>query len=329
MSLSRHQARGMNTIVALCVAAFVWSQFLVVEVYAKKIRMGYLQADLHHLAAFVTLDKNMYRAAGLDVEVAGVFGAGPELMLAFASGDLDFAYVGESPAIVAVANRMADVRMLAQANLEGSGVVVHRESKIGSVKELLKKTIAIPGYSTVQDFLLRKVMRANGLDSKQANIMVLKPPEMIGALETKQIDAYVAWEPFVARARVKGFGKLLIASKEMWPGHPCCALVVMSAFLRESPSEVQKIVSAHVESTRWIKDHPEESIAIAQKYTGMDPKTIEVAMGNIHYHYVPSVEGAKDYITFLKEVGYIKTDNPGLMIDTFIDLSFLRGGPPK
>lgn len=179
-------------VLSFFLSLFLVCLFLPAEVLAKKIRMGYLQSDLHQLAAFVALEKDLYRKSGLDVEVAGVFAAGPELMVGFASRDLDFAYVGEAPAIVAAANRTADVKILAQANLEGSALVVHKDSKIAVVKDLSKRTIAIPGHSTVQDFLLRKILKANRLDSKQINIMVLKPPEMIGALETKQIDGYVA-----------------------------------------------------------------------------------------------------------------------------------------
>lgn len=65
---------------------------------AKKIRLGYLQSDLHQLAAFVALEKGFFKKEGINVIVGGIFRAGLEEMSAFASKDLDFGYVGEAPA---------------------------------------------------------------------------------------------------------------------------------------------------------------------------------------------------------------------------------------
>ena len=133
-----------------------------------QIRMGYLQSDLHQLAAFVCLDNGLYKAEGVDVTVAGVFKAGPEEMSAFAGRNLDFGYVGEAPAVVAVANKVADVKIIAQANLEGSAVVVRKDSGLKSLKDLVGKTVAVPGYATVQDFLFRGPLAKARLRSIQS-----------------------------------------------------------------------------------------------------------------------------------------------------------------
>ena len=86
----------------------------------KPIRLAYLQNDIHHLACWVALEKGFYAQEGLEVTVAGIFKAGPELMTAFSAGALDMAYVGEAPATTAVANKTARVVVLAQVNTEGS-----------------------------------------------------------------------------------------------------------------------------------------------------------------------------------------------------------------
>ncbi|MFH1625414.1 MAG: ABC transporter substrate-binding protein, partial [Pseudomonadota bacterium] len=71
-----------------------------------KVRMGYLQSDLHQLAAFVALEKGLFQKEGIDVEIGGIFKAGPEEMSAFAAGSLDIGYVGVAPATTAVANKV-------------------------------------------------------------------------------------------------------------------------------------------------------------------------------------------------------------------------------
>ncbi|HXX81068.1 MAG TPA: ABC transporter substrate-binding protein, partial [Thermodesulfovibrionales bacterium] len=128
----------------------------------KEIRLGYLRNDLHHLAAWVAIDKGFFREEGVNVQIAGIFNAGPEEMTAFASRSLDMGYLGVAPSVTGLANRSARIRAIALANAEGSGVVVRKDSGIREVKDLAGKTVAIPGYSSVQDLLLRKALEAAG-----------------------------------------------------------------------------------------------------------------------------------------------------------------------
>ncbi|MBI4775997.1 MAG: ABC transporter substrate-binding protein [Deltaproteobacteria bacterium] len=295
----------------------------------RPVRMAYLQNDIHHLALWVALEKNFFREEGVSVEVAGIFRAGPEIMTAFAAGALDMAYVGEAPATTAVANKAADVVAVAQVNTEGSALVVAKDaSGIVSVADLEGKTVAVPGHSTVQDFLLRKAigeaMADQQADLSKVNIIVVKPPEMIGALRTGQIDAFVAWEPYPSKANTLGVGRNLATSHDIWAGHPCCVLVSSSVFLEKASNRVLGVLRAHVKATEYIGAYPEEALQIGVKYTGMDAKTVETAMKNVHYTYELNVEGEKEYVEFLSELKYIKVPDAGAFTERFLRPDMLK-----
>ena len=293
-------------------------------VYARTpIKIGYLQSDIHQLACWVALEKGLYKKAGLDVEVAGIFKAGPEEMSAFAAGALDMGYVGEAPATTAVANGVAKVTVLAQVNTEGSAIMVGTGSNIKKIKDLVGKRAAIPGHSTVQDFLLRKALAKFKVDQKGVNIMVLKPPEMIGALRTGQIDAFIAWEPYPAKAQTMGVGRILLTSNEIWKDHPCCVLVASNSFLAQRPQEAKLMVKAHVQATDFINEFPEEAVKIGVKYTGMDESTVRLAMKNVNYTYVLSVAGEKEYVAFLSRLRYIKVSDAEAFVKDFINQEIL------
>jgi len=166
--------------------------------HGQPVRIAYLQSDIHQLPCWVALEKGFFEKEGVKVEVVGIFKAGPELMSAFAAGALDMGYVGVAPATTAVANKTARVVVLAQVNTEGSAIVVKKDGKIQSIPELVGKSAVVPGHSTVQDALFRKALYQFKTSPDQVKIMVLKPPEMIGALRTDQIDAFIAWEPYPA-----------------------------------------------------------------------------------------------------------------------------------
>jgi NitT/TauT family transport system substrate-binding protein len=290
---------------------------------AEKARMGYLQSDLHQLAGFIALEKGFYKEEGIHVVVEGIFKAGPELMSAFASKDLDFGYVGEAPVTVAVAHKVANVKIIAQANLEGSAIVIFKGSGIKSIKDLVGKTVAVPGYATVQDFLLRKALSDNHIPVKAVNVIIIKPPEMIPALRTKQIDAFVAWEPYPSKAVTSGVGEVFIPSRKIWPRHPCCVLVADSQFIEKNPQIIMGILRAHVKATKLIRENPKEALNIGVKYTGMESETIELAMRNIYYEYIPDVQGELDYVTFLQELGQIKDVEPKNFVNDIIRTDLL------
>jgi NitT/TauT family transport system substrate-binding protein len=289
----------------------------------KPIRIGYLQSDIHQLACWVALEKGLYRKNGVDVEVAGIFKAGPEEMSAFAAGALDVGYVGEAPATTAVANKAAEATVLAQVNTEGSAIVVGKDAPENHMRDLAGKRVAIPGHSTVQDFLLKKALIKFNVDQKSVNIIVLKPPEMIGALKTGQIDAFIAWEPYPAKAQTMGVGRILLTSHEIWKDHPCCVLVANNRFLSERPQDARAMVRAHVEATDFIKEFPDEAVRIGVKYTGMDEPTVRLAMKNVNYTYLPSVDGEREYVDFLSRLKYITLPDPGAFVEKFINQKIL------
>jgi NitT/TauT family transport system substrate-binding protein len=298
--------------------------FLVGLAYGESIRIAYLQSDIHQLPCWVALDKGFFEAEGVKVEVAGIFKAGPELMSAFAAGALDMGYVGVAPATTAVANKTAKVVVLAQVNTEGSALVVKKDGKIQTVSELVGKSAAVPGHSTVQDFLFRKALLKFKIQPDQVKIMVLKPPEMIGALRTDQIDAFIAWEPYPAKAITSEVGRVIASSRDIWKDHPCCVLAADEKFLESQPEKAKSMVRGHVKAIEFIRQHREEAIKIGIKYTGMDEASIRLAMENVNYTPVLSVEGEKEYVDFLTQLQYIKMDNVEAFVDRFMRPDFIK-----
>lgn len=290
----------------------------------KPVRIGYLQSDIHHLACWVALERGLYGKNGVEVEVAGVFKAGPEEMSAFAAGALDMGYVGEAPATTAVANKTTRATVLAQVNTEGSAVIVGIDAPQRNMLDLAGKRVAIPGYSTVQDFLIKKVMSRFGLGQKDVNMIVLKPPEMIGALRAGQIDAFIAWEPYPAKAQTMGVGRVLLTSHEIWENHPCCVLLASDHFLSMRPRDARAVVRAHVEATDFIKSNPDDAARIGVQYTGMDVPTIRLAMKNVVYTYDLSIEEEMEYVDFLARMKYIQISDPKAFVRKFINQEILR-----
>jgi NitT/TauT family transport system substrate-binding protein len=125
------------------------------------IRLGFLSGDLHQLAQYVARNatvgggKSLFEVYGLNVEPLPAYANGGAVMDAFNLGDVDIGYLGAPPAIMKHANLDVPVRIIAQANSEGSGLVVHVNSDIHSLKDLEGRVVATPGETSIQHLLLR------------------------------------------------------------------------------------------------------------------------------------------------------------------------------
>ena len=280
------------------------------------VRMAYLQNDIHHLALWVGMEKEFYKDEGITVDIVGTFRSGPELMNAFTAGELDVAFVGEAPATIAVARGSAHVHALAQANTEGSALVVSKAVKAGKRDNL---TLAMPGHGTVQDLLLTKALPHLGLDGGKVNVIVLRPPEMVTALESGEIDGFIAWEPYPSQAVTGGFGEVLIASRDIWANHPCCIMAASDAFLQTHPDAAAAMIRAHHRATAYLHDHQDESVAIAIKYTGMKESVIRGALQHVDYVDSPSVDGEKEYVSFLNGMKVIQVEDSAAFTSSFIN----------
>lgn len=290
------------------------------------VRMGYLRNDLHQLAYYVAREKGFFAEEGLDVREGGAFNAGPEEMSAFSAGELDMGYVGTAPAVTFSGRDMARVKVVAQANQEGSAVVVRNGLEAEDVSALKGRTVAVPGYSTVQDFLLRMALDEKKLAPGDVNTITLKPPEMISALANSQVDAFVAWEPYPSQAVQQKAGRVLLYSGRIWPRHPCCVLVVDEAFLGRAPDTVRRLVAAHVKATRYINDNPAEALDMAHLFTGQGIDVVGSAMKHIEFAYEPDVEAIERYAEFLNASGVIKVESPRTFTRELVDKEFLPGG---
>ena len=76
---------------------------------------------------------------------------------------MDIGYLGAPPALLQHLNAGVDVTIISQANSEGSGLVVRADSGITTVADLVNKTVATPGESSIQFLLLKITLQKAGL----------------------------------------------------------------------------------------------------------------------------------------------------------------------
>ncbi|MBN1216728.1 MAG: ABC transporter substrate-binding protein [Candidatus Lokiarchaeota archaeon] len=253
------------------------------------IRIGALSGDLHHLPLFVALENNYFQDEGIDISMKDIywFSDGNKVMTAFESGRLDIAYLGLAPAMAHKLTLNASIQVVSGVNVNGSAIMVRNDSGINSISGLNGKNIAVPSLNNMQDFILQIALYNSGIDLLDVDRTTLSVGNMENALNGGSIDAFVAWEPYNAKA-VNSGANYLAKSSEIWPNHPCCILAASNTFIEENYEDVNKTVKIHIRALEWmanISNH-DALISIAKKYTGISSTTIiENALDNVGYIY--------------------------------------------
>jgi NitT/TauT family transport system substrate-binding protein len=266
------------------------------------VRIGYLLSDLHQLPFFVAVDKGFFSEENLNVEVVGPFEAGPAEMDALAAGQIDMGYVGVAPSVLAAA-RKVPISIVSGVNLEGSGLVTGTDIK--TIGELKAKRIATPAPGSIQYVMFGMLLSGNNLGYKDVELFAgtVKPPDMPQSLQTGRIDGYFVWEPFVAKSVVGGYGKVLVESKEIWPGHPCCVVVAGGEFVNSRGSTVAAVIRAHRRAIDYIESNPAEAKSIAGKWTKLDSAVIDSAFQRVKYTYSLNRDDIKKFVGAIIDLG--------------------------
>lgn len=87
-------------------------------------------------------------------------------------------------------------------------------------------------------------------------------------LATKQIDGYVAWQPYLAIGEESGIGKLVCTSQDfppsgIWEDQPCCVLAARDDLIAKHPDLVSSVSLLTMYATHYITENPNRSSQIA------------------------------------------------------------------
>jgi nitrate/nitrite transport system substrate-binding protein len=172
------------------------------------------------------------------------------------------------------------------------------------------------------------VLAEDGVDpDRDVQIRAVPPPEMVANLRAGNLDGYLAPDPFNQRAVFEDVGFIYLLSKDIWPGHPCCAFAAKREFAEKMPNTYKATLFAILDATQYARDrsHRKEIAAaiaprnflnqpvevLEQVLTGAFPD----GLGNnrsvpdrIDFDPFPYQSMAVWILTQMKRWGYLKAD---------------------
>jgi NitT/TauT family transport system substrate-binding protein len=214
-------------------------------------RVGYLP-NVTHAPALWGLESGAFGAAlGPSVVLeARAFNAGPAVIEALFSGDLDVAWVGPNPAINGFQRSHGKaLRVVAFSVANGAQLVV--KPGIAGPRDLVQRKIASPALGNTQDVALRTWLARQGV---AAEVLPVANPEALLLFARGEIAGAWLPEPWASRLVLEQGGKVLVDERDLWPSRmfPTSVLVASSAAIAKRRDLVQKMVDANGEAVRKL-----------------------------------------------------------------------------
>jgi len=130
---------------------------------------------------------------------------------------------------------------------DGGAIVTGNNSGIGRLSDLEGKAIASHTPLTVHYLILATLMERKKFSSdSMKNIRVTPLNEVIPSLKKGEIDAFIMPEPVNSMATFKKAGDMLVTTRVLWPGHPCCLTATTENFASGNKEMYQVFTDAMV-----------------------------------------------------------------------------------
>jgi NitT/TauT family transport system substrate-binding protein len=226
------------------------------------------------------------------------FQNGPEIVQALLSGQLDVAYVGAGPAMVARAggadvrfvagNEYGPARVLALGNLAPffkdatpAEAIAHFTQAQGRKPRITTFPIGSGPAAALRQWL--RDQTGAGLDSVQ--IVYQGENQVVQSLLTGAVDGTVSPDPAIDIVMARQPSAKVV---DLIPDQPGAGLLVRERLIKDDPDVVRALVVAQIEASDLLRNQPKKAAVAVQKYLGGGRLPMDIVLQSMsHLTYDP------------------------------------------
>ena len=232
-----------------------------------KVEIGYMPI-LPVSQLFVSEGEGWLVEAGIEASFVQ-FQQGPAMVQALSAGQLDIAYFGIGPAMVARANGV-DIKVVASNIVEQISFVARGQlpaffaeasdpaAALAAFHEATGRPVRIATFpeGSVPDTVLRYwLIEQIGADLDDVEVLYMGSSQVQQALLTEAVDAASILEPVVTLVTQQlDDAEVIVAGGEMFPDQPGAVLAVREGLIEAHPELVQRLVGVHVRATEVLRN---------------------------------------------------------------------------
>jgi NitT/TauT family transport system substrate-binding protein len=313
---SRRSYRWLGLLVVLLLAVPAPAQEKPTKVLA-----AYSAISGAMLPAWVAKERALFAKHGLDVELSYI-AAGPKLLAALLSGELQFGVLGHTGVDAAVAG--GDVVYVA-SGLDRLVFYLFAKPAIQRVEDLKGKRVGATRPNAVSDIAARTALRLHGLEPmRDVTILYVGGiPEILTAILAGSLDAGTISPPTSVKARKAGLRQIADVS-----GTPSVQSAVLTtrAYAAREAATTASFVKAWTEAIAVIHRDKEFTLKVIGQYTRSDdPEIVEETYRTMAPHFKRAPHPPLEVLqTYLQELQQKDERVKRLRVEDLVDTRFVR-----
>jgi NitT/TauT family transport system substrate-binding protein len=229
-------------------------------------------------AAFLNfgVNKGMFKEEGLDLSVTTLPGGAQQITAAL-SGDVQFTG-GDVVAFTTFRSRGIPVKIVrpgsgssGDARSDYMGLIAGPNSSINKPEDLAGRQIGVNELNNIGAIMSIVALEKHGVAITSTRWAEIPLPNIMAAIETGQIDAGYAIEPFISLAKARGFKGVLFQAAEYGDRTQVGLSLTTEAFLASNPETVAAFQRAHKKTGAYAMAHQDEYRAALIEIASLKP----------------------------------------------------------
>jgi NitT/TauT family transport system substrate-binding protein len=288
-----------------------------------KLRVGYPSPSAAFYPLFATKEAGLLEKYGFDSEM--VYVQGVKLVQVHVSGQLDVSTVSSVVYLQASVGG-ADLIQVA-SSIDNQIMKLMVSPSIAKPQDLRGKTLAVTGFGSLTDLLLRPALKNWGLEpQKDVKIVQIgRMPDIAIAIAQKTVDGGMVSFPTSVHAEKFNLKTLLDFADSGFES-PASTVVVSRRYANANRDAVLRFLKAYIEGTKRLLTDRELGIRALRKYGGVTDRdmlaTTHDLFASRYIKKIPKInpKGVENSLSLIAE------NNPkakGRKAEEFMDTSFM------
>jgi NitT/TauT family transport system substrate-binding protein len=220
--------------------------------------------NANFLPLFVAEEKGFYGQAGLDTSIQVMDPASS--VAGAATGEIP--YVFSTTSVMGATMSGQPLREVAFINV--GSFMLYGDADLRSMVDLKGKVIYQASRAGLQDYLLKAMLRANGVDPER-DVSYVYGQEQAGmaALFSGQVHAAIAQLPVPLEAERQGFK--IFGNTADYARFPTAAIGTTVERIGTRPDQVRGMIRGTLQGIKYIQEHEAEAVEIAVRRLEVSP----------------------------------------------------------
>jgi len=272
-------ARSERVLAGMSILAFMlWSCQSGKEVELETITLGLPPLEQNALI-YVAEVQGFFAENDLEVSIKD-YDSGVTAVQGLLEGEVDLAAASEFPVVRVLLQKEPLSVIVSNDKFENDYLVGRKDRGIEEVPDLKGKRIGVT-LQTINQFYLGRFLELNDIDLGEVTLVDLKPAQFVEAITSGEVDAVVAWQPYVQKIIDQ---QPDVVTWSVQNNQDVFGLLVSGdEWLAAHGNTIERFIKSLAQAETYLLTHPDEARGIVQEWLGYDSAYITSVWPQHHF----------------------------------------------